>query len=78
MFKKLRSRFVTNMLESWAEEDKFYIVVERGNMRLHEYVDMKRNKIDADEQKLILRDLITCWLFLHDQKFFWQIEVRSH
>lgn len=75
MYRKLRSRFVANLLDSWTEGERFYIVVERGNMCLNEYVDIKRNKIDIDEQKMILCDLITAWLFLHDQKFFWQIEV---
>lgn len=77
MYRKLRSRFVANLLDSWTEGERFYIVVERGNMCLNEYVDIKRNKIDIDEQKMILCDLITAWLFLHDQKFFWQIEPES-
>lgn len=76
LFRKLRSRFIANFLETWEEDGRGYIVVERGTLRVHEHAELKSQAALNEEKRNILRDAITCWLYLFESKVWWNITVR--
>eukprot|EP00743_Colponemidia_sp_Colp-15_P009807 GILK01010743.1.p1 GENE.GILK01010743.1~~GILK01010743.1.p1 ORF type:complete len:364 (-),score=31.95 GILK01010743.1:31-1074(-) len=71
MYQMLRSRFVANLLDSWFGTEGFgCIVLERGTIRLDEYIQQLEGEIEFEAKKEILLDLATTWLFLNEYNFY--------
>ena len=77
LFKKLRSQYVSTLLDSWEEGDTAYIVLERGSYTVDQYLAEMQGKIDFETKKYILLDIIASWLFLNQYQFYCEFKPED-
>jgi len=71
---RLRSPYVTSILDEWASEEYenvFYVVQDRGSVRLDEFIAKLKHdaSFNAEKHELVLAELAKCWLFLHSCRY---------